>query len=97
MNPKIVFASDYQIDKKKSDLILELCIKTNTTHYVTGPGSLEYIKKKDFEEKKIKIEFLRPVNIIYNQPFPKNIFISNLSIIDYLFNCGYENFPKLDK
>lgn len=89
-------SSEYILKEKKSDLIFTLCKKTNTNHYITGVGSLDYLKKNKFEEDKILIEFLKPKKFIYTQTFPKLNFLNHLSILDYLFNCGYEKFPNCD-
>ena len=89
-------SSEFNIKEKKSDLILSLCKKTNTNHYITGIGSLDYLKKNKFEENNILIEFLEPKSFIYTQTFPKLNFLNHLSILDYLFNCGYEKFPNCD-
>ena len=80
---------------KKSELILNLCEKTNAQKYITGSGSKSYLDEEKFEKKKIKINYLEPKHLVYFQENSKKKFIKNLSILDYLFNLGFEEFKKI--
>ena len=51
--------------------------------------------KKNLKKKKIKINYLEPKNFVYFQENSKKKFIKNLSILDYLFNLGFEEFKKI--
>ena len=71
--------------------ILEHCGKPwalNTDTYISsdGPGSRRYIKEEDFDNKKIKLVWQDFEHPTYNQMYGE--FISHLSIVDLLFNCG---------
>ena len=77
---------------KKSELILNLCEKTNAKKYITGTGSKFYLDEEKFEKNKIKIYYLELKNFFYLQENSKKKFIKDLSILDYLFNLGFEKF-----
>ena len=51
--------------------------------------------KKSLKKKKIKINYLKLNNIEYFQENSKKKFIKDLSILDYLFNSGFEEFKKI--
>ncbi len=96
MNIKCEFisSSDLNIKGRKSDLILNICEYLNTSNYITGQGSKEYLDEEKFKKKKIQISYLEPNKIKYDQ-VNNDRFVGNLSIIDYLFNMGFEKFNKL--
>tara|TARA_B110000438_G_C15779596_1_gene635695 strand:- start:1089 stop:1760 length:672 start_codon:yes stop_codon:yes gene_type:complete len=80
--------SDMKIISKKSNLILDICLELNSTEYITGIGSMNYLKLEDFKKNNININFLNPKKEIYSQLFPEIDFIENLSVIDKIFNKG---------
>jgi len=87
-------STDLNPKGKKSELMLYLCEKTNALKYITGLGSKLYLDEDRFKKKKIKIHYLEPKSIVYFQANSKKNFIKDLSILDYLFNVGFDNFKK---
>jgi hypothetical protein len=79
-------ASDYEFSGKKSDLVLDMCKKLDAELYIFGSKGNEYAKNEDFIKEKIQIIFQEYNHPTYPQMFDK--FISNLSILDLIFNCG---------
>ena len=59
--------------------------------YITGrgAGSLRYINEERFQDENIGIEWQQYNSPVYDQLWGP--FIPDLSIIDLLFNCGYES------
>lgn len=82
----ILYSSEMNMKEKKSDLILEICKKTNATEYLSGAFGLKYLNINDFHESNINIEFQNYAHPHYKQF--TDIFISNLSILDLLFHHG---------
>lgn len=85
---KIIVASDYSFQGKKSDLILDICKKIGATEYIFGAQGKNYANIDSFTEGRIKVSFQE-----YNPPtYPQlyGNFIPNLSIVDLLFNVGDE-------
>ena len=71
---------------KKSQLILDICIKLNSDHYICANGSKNYLDEDSFKNEKIKIEYND-----YNHPQYKQLhgdFIYNLSTLDLAMNEG---------
>ena len=56
--------------------------------YLSGLGGLNYLVRKDFERSGIEVRFQQFNLPKYRQCFPEIGFISNLSILDLLFNKG---------
>ena len=83
---KILKASEINIKGKKSDLILDMCKKLNADCFIFGEQGKNYAEVDKFKKCKINIIFQKYEHPIYNQV--QGNFISHLSIIDLLFNCG---------
>ena len=90
LKTKIVLSSELNIDKKKSELILEICNYFNIKEYITGLGSKKYLQEKYFQKKKIDIRYMTPINKEYNQVKNYIEFMPNLSILDYIFCNGFD-------
>ncbi len=85
---KIIKSSELNIREKGSKRILEICKSLNADTYISGMGLPEkkYLDVNDFKQNQIKIEFQNFIYPEYEQI--GNNFVSNLSIIDLLFNEG---------
>ena len=83
-------AKDLNVEGKKSVLLANICKKIKADTYVAVQGSKEYMGEKiEFEDKGIKVEFFIFDQKVYNRD--KNPFISNLSVIDFIFYNGFDN------
>ena len=95
MKCKFLSAADMNVLGKKSDLILDICKKSKTKKYITGTGSKSYLDVKEFALNEIEIINLKPINFKYEQINNKSSFVPNLSIVDFLFNHGFEKFQDI--
>jgi hypothetical protein len=87
---------DYFLNGSKSDRLLNLLNKMNTTTYITGPSAKNYLNEHDFNKSGITIEWINYEGYPqYPQLFPP--FIHKVSIIDLLFNTGKEARKFLNK
>lgn len=88
---KIVFSSQLSIDNKlkKSDRLIAICKKINIDHYLTGDAAENYISIEQFIKNNINVHFHNYQHPTYRQLGKE--FISHLSIIDMIFNCGPES------
>ena len=78
--------SELAIEGSKSDLILDMCLKTKATMFVFGSLGSNYVDVDKFEDCGIKVYFQDYMHPQYPQLFDG--FVSHLSIVDLLFNCG---------
>jgi hypothetical protein len=70
---------------------LEICRHFKATEYFSGPFGRDYIDQQAFDEAGIKIVYHDYDHPVYPQYQGKNgngEFVSHLSIVDLLFNCG---------
>lgn len=82
----IILASDYNFKGRKSDLILDMCIKLNAKEYIFGEQGRNYADEKKFFDHGIKVHFQKYAHPIYDQIYGE--FLPNMSIVDLLFNEG---------
>ena len=90
INTPIKFSSDMDVASVKgSDLILKICQIHDATTYLSGKSGRDYLKTEQFKAQGIYIKW-----IDYN-PFPYKqqckTFVSNMSILDLLFNHGEDS------
>ena len=84
---KFVKAStSLHLEGKKSSLVLDMCKKMNASTIIFGGEGKNFAQVEDFELAGIKPIFQEYEHPVYPQIHGE--FISHMSIIDLLFNCG---------
>jgi WbqC-like protein family len=83
--PELMQSSDL-----KTDYIVQTCQAFDVKNYISGRGgSLLFLEKEKFEEVGIPIDFQGFIGKKYPQ-LNTSEFVSGLSIIDSLMNCGWQ-------
>jgi len=90
---KIYFSSSFNIQAKKSARIVALCKEVGASVYISGLGAKSYNDETLFKESNIQLKYMRFKHPIYPQRFGE--FIPGLSIIDLLFNEGFEGATRV--
>jgi hypothetical protein len=90
LTPAFVRASKLGLEGKRTALLLDICKMFGADRYVSSLGAKDYMETDGaqaiFENEGIKIDFMEVKLFNYPQLFGR--FIPDLSIIDFLFNCG---------
>ena len=77
-----------------NDLVLELCLHSQASFYISGTGCLDFIRPETFSAKGIEFNFQAfsspPYAQVHGVPF-----ISHMSILDALFNLGFSGTAEL--
>ena len=84
---EIYYSSEMDVAGSKSELILNICKHLNAEIYLSGPFGKDYLDKELFKKNGIEICYHDYMHPVYPQK-NSNMFMSNLSIIDLLFNHG---------
>jgi len=82
----LTYASNLQVEAKKSDLVLSICQKLGATTYVSGPFGRDYLDEDKFKKTGVEIEYhdyQHPAYRQYYQPFEPY-----MSTLDLIMNCG---------
>jgi len=90
INIEFLKATDFDFQSSKSDLILDMCKKLKADIFVFGKLGKGYANIDDFNNENIKTIFQEYIHPTYPQIHGN--FISNLSILDLLFNCGPKSY-----
>lgn len=88
INVNVIRASDFHFEGKKSDQVLDMCLKLNADLFIFGEQGINYAIPEDFSKNGVKTLFQKYTHPTY--PQLKGDFIPYLSVIDLLFNCGSE-------
>ena len=90
----IVKSSDYNVEGESTERIINLCKECGATTYLAGADGKNYMDMDQFEQNNIQLEIQDYYHPVYTQHWTdrKNEnFISHMSVIDLLFNCGSES------
>lgn len=80
-------SSELGIKSRREQRIIDICLKVGCEVYLSGKGAGVYQNEEDFLSKGIKLEYLEYRPFEYRQQFTG--FQPNVTILDYLMNCGY--------
>ncbi|MCJ7603677.1 MAG: WbqC family protein [Desulfobulbaceae bacterium] len=89
-NKRVRMSSLPEIDGQKGELILNICRHFQADDYLTGKGSLAYMDINAFQEINCNVLVQECTPIHYQQAFPKQDFIPDLSALDLLMSCPDE-------
>jgi len=94
---KIIFSSDFNLKLKSTELLIKLIKKvSDESIYLSGSGAKKYQDENLFQKSKIKIIYQNYISPEYHQINQKN-FYPGLSILDAIFNVGWEKTKNLVK
>ncbi|MBI2552443.1 WbqC family protein [Candidatus Uhrbacteria bacterium] len=86
-------ASEMHFEGKGSELVLDMCKKLGADAYIFGAFGKRYVKTKDFKGAGVQPYFQDYHYPKYPQQWGE--FVSKLSIVDLLFNCGGKSLEVL--
>lgn len=88
IRPKLYRSSELNIFSKREDRVIDLSLAVGGTSYISGNGARIYQDEMHFLEKGLNLEYIDYTPIEYPQLW--GTFIENMSVLDYIFNCGYD-------
>lgn len=86
INIPLISAGDYNFSGKKSALVADMCLTLNASVYIFGAQGQSYANVEEFSQAGVTPLFQDYSHPEYTQQHGD--FVSHLSIIDLLFNCG---------
>lgn len=81
-----ILASSLSPEGKKAELIVNICELVGADEYLNGAMGRGYLSDDLFRERGIRLMFQDYDHPVYRQCYDG--FVSHLSVIDLLFNCG---------
>jgi len=100
LKPTLVWASELMTPEetrglKGNAMVLELARRAGATTYISGTGCKDFILPEEFEKSGIEFIFNEVSHPKYRQSGNSQAFVTDLSIIDLLFNLGPSRLNKL--
>ena len=93
-NKKNIFVqSTEKIVGNKNELIVNITKNFNSNSYLSGEGGKNYVDEKYLAKNGIRHRFNNFEHPKYNQL--GQVFIKDLSVIDCIFNVGFDKFKKI--
>jgi len=83
-------SSEFQIESTSTQRLVELITKVNGNIYLSGDGGDNYQEHKLYEEAHIELIYNKMPKFQYDQVKTES-FIGGLSIVDAIFNIGFDN------
>ena len=93
LNTIFLHASNYNLEGKSTELLVNIVERLRGTQYLSGTGAKKYMDESLFEVAGIELIYTDFKHPEYNQLWGD--FIPNLSILDLLFNHGFKESRKI--
>jgi hypothetical protein len=85
---KYLLSSELSIDSVKEERVIDICLSLGGKTYISGNGAKAYQVESHFNDKGLNLQYTDYKTFEYPQLWKD--FIPNLSILDYIFNCGFD-------
>lgn len=87
---KMLRSSEMDIHTVREERIIDITLKVGGDNYLSGNGARAYQTEDHFLEKGILLTYIDYKPIEYTQLWPKVGFLPYMSVLDYVFNCGFD-------
>jgi len=96
INTKITHSMDYVLVEGKTERLLSICQQSGASKYISGPAAKNYMDTALFAANNIAVTWFDHSGYV-NYPQLWGGFVSQVSILDLLFNCGPTSINYLSK
>ena len=86
--PRNVRGSSLSLDSAKDARVIDICKAVGGDVYLSGNGARAYQVDEHFTSQGLELRYVDYHAFDYPQLWGE--FIPNLSVLDYIFNCGYD-------
>ena len=94
MNPRILLASDLDLGhSRKNDRIVRICREVGANTWLANSACRDYVEPGIYEKAGVRVVYQDFAHPEYPQLFSP--FISHLSVLDLLLNCGPESLETI--
>lgn len=88
IKPKFVRASEFALQTKREEKVIDLCLAVGGTRYISGNGARVYQEESHFTDRGLDLTYIDYKPIEYKQLWKD--FLPCMSALDFIFNCGYD-------
>lgn len=90
----VTLSSEIPVSGAATDRLVHICQKLGADHYLSGAGGEAYLDVQKFKDAGIRLSFQEYKHPSYPQLFGE--FVSHLSVMDLLLNCGPKSLEVLE-
>ena len=76
------------LENRRDARIIEMCKLLNADVYISGEGAKDYHIEEDYRKNGIDLVYSDYEPVVYDQVGGRQVI--NMSVIDYVMNCGFE-------
>lgn len=88
ITPKFVKSSEFGLQTNREEKVIDLCVAVGGKRYISGNGARVYQEESHFMERGVELTYVDYNPIVYPQLWKE--FLPSMSVVDYIFNCGYD-------
>ena len=88
IKPKFIRSSVLNIHSGREERVIDLTLAVGGDRYISGNGAHAYQTEEHFTDRGVELWYLDYKPIVY--PQIRGQFLPCLSVLDYIFNCGYD-------
>ena len=95
---KIVRASSYHAAEESTQRLVDLCVHFKADTYLSGADGGKYLAFEKFAERNIEVQTQNYQHPVYSQLWTKaksEDFLSHMSVLDLLLNCGEQSINEI--
>ena len=96
IDTRITHSMNYELVEGRTERLLSLCQQSGASEYLSGPAAKNYMDTALFSANNIAVTWFDYTGYV-NYPQLWGEFVSEVSILDLLFNCGPTSINYLSK
>ena len=85
---KVLKSSDLSVKTLREERVIDICLLAGGDEYLSGNGARAYQTENHFTSRGVKLTYLDYKPIEYKQLWGE--FMPCMSVLDYIFNCGFD-------
>jgi transcriptional regulator with XRE-family HTH domain len=87
---RYINSSELNINDQREERIFQICNALDATIYYSGIGAKAYQNEEHFKSRGLELSYSNFTPFEYPQLWLWHGFQSNVSVLDFLLNCGYD-------
>ncbi len=83
-------SSEMKLNSVREERVIDICVALGGDTYISGHGAAAYQEEEHFTCRGVKLVYTDYKPIEYCQQWKKVGFLPYMSVLDYIFNCGFD-------
>ena len=83
-------SSEMNITTAREERVIDICVALGADTYISGHGASVYQVDEHFSSRGVALKYTDYASVEYEQLWKKIGFLPNMSVLDYVLNCGFD-------